>query len=246
MLEQRALDFERTDAVRARRDHVVGSADEPEVPVVVDLRAVAGEVPLAAARWPRSLLHSYSSRGRASADRRARRCRRPRRARTPCPRRRRRRRRDRASVCPSNPGARPSFAQLATSSEFSVWPYPSRIVRPNAAFQRARTSGLSGSPAETQCRSLRQLPALAEVLELGLDADTRSALGTSIVTPRSRIRSIRSTGTKPPSCSTIGVPHDHGPSSTFQSDFAQPVPAVHQSRSSGFASSQNSACMRLA
>ncbi len=58
--------------------------------------------------------------------------------------------------------------------------------------------------------------------------------------------SIRSAGSKPPSCSTIAEPHDHGPSSTFHSDFAQPVPAVHQTRSSGVASSQKRACIRLA
>ena len=56
MLEQRALDLERSDAVGARRDHVVGAADEPKVAVVVELRAVAGEIPLAAARRARLVL----------------------------------------------------------------------------------------------------------------------------------------------------------------------------------------------
>ena len=48
VLEQRALDFERSDSIRARRYHVVGATDEPKVSVVIDLRAVAGEIPFAA------------------------------------------------------------------------------------------------------------------------------------------------------------------------------------------------------
>ena len=59
--------------------------------------------------------------------------------------------------------------------------------------------------------------------------------------------SIRCSGTNAPSCSTIGAPHDHGPSSTFQSDFAQPVPAVHHTRSSRLARRTSiAACMRFA
>ena len=34
------------------------------------------------------------------------------------------------------------------------------------------------------------------------------------------------------------APHDHGPISTFHSDFAQPVPATHHTRSSRLTSSQ--------
>ena len=48
VLEQRALDLERADAVAGRDDDVVGAADEPEVAVLVAARAVAGQVPLAA------------------------------------------------------------------------------------------------------------------------------------------------------------------------------------------------------
>ena len=50
MLEKRALDLERADPVRTRRDHVVGAADEPKIAVIVELRAVARDVPLAAVR----------------------------------------------------------------------------------------------------------------------------------------------------------------------------------------------------
>ena len=48
MLEQRALHLERADPVRGRDDHVVGAADEPQVPVLVAHRPVAGEVPAVA------------------------------------------------------------------------------------------------------------------------------------------------------------------------------------------------------
>ena len=49
---------------------------------------------------------------------------------------------------------------------------------------------------------------------------------------------MRCSGTNGASCSTIGAPHDHGPISTFHSDFAQPVPATHHTRSSRLTSSQ--------
>ena len=41
-------------------------------------------------------------------------------------------------------------------------------------------------------------------------------------------------------------PHDHGPSSTLHSDLAQPVPAVHQTKSSGRQSNQKRAELRFA
>ena len=45
---------------------------------------------------------------------------------------------------------------------------------------------------------------------------------------------------------TIEAPALHGPSRTFQIDFAQPVAAVHQARSPGRAANQRSACIRFA
>ena len=59
-------------------------------------------------------------------------------------------------------------------------------------------------------------------------------------------RRNRSSGSKPPSCRITADPQLHGPSSTFQIDFAQPVPAVHHTTSPGRASSQRSACARFA
>ena len=56
----------------------------------------------------------------------------------------------------------------------------------------------------------------------------------------------RSAGSNAPSCRIAAAPQLHGPSSTFQIDFAQPVPAVHQTTSPGFASIQRSACARFA
>ena len=46
MLEERALDLERADAIRRRDDHVVRAPDEPEVPVRVARRSIAREVPV--------------------------------------------------------------------------------------------------------------------------------------------------------------------------------------------------------
>ena len=46
MLEERALDLERADAIRRRDDHVVCAPDEPEVPVRVARRSIAREVPV--------------------------------------------------------------------------------------------------------------------------------------------------------------------------------------------------------
>src|SRR6185436_20192802 len=46
MLEERALDLERADAVRGGDDHVVRAPDEPEVPVRVARRPIAREVPV--------------------------------------------------------------------------------------------------------------------------------------------------------------------------------------------------------
>src|SRR5262249_42918824 len=54
MLEERALDLERADAVAGRDDHVVRAADEPEVAVVVAAGAIAGQIPLAAPARGRS------------------------------------------------------------------------------------------------------------------------------------------------------------------------------------------------
>src|SRR5262245_42423192 len=48
VLDQCGLDLERPDPVRRAVDHVVGAADEPEVPVVVHRGAVTGDVPVAA------------------------------------------------------------------------------------------------------------------------------------------------------------------------------------------------------
>jgi hypothetical protein len=58
--------------------------------------------------------------------------------------------------------------------------------------------------------------------------------------------SNRCSGRKPPSSSTIHDPHDHGPSSTLHNDLAQPVPAVHHTKSAGVQANQNRAAMRLA
>ena len=44
MIDQRALDFHRADAVPGDVQHVVDAAEQPEVAVVVALGAVAGEV----------------------------------------------------------------------------------------------------------------------------------------------------------------------------------------------------------
>ena len=50
MLDQHRFDLERPDPVARRDDHVVGSADEPEVALLVLDGAVAGEVPAVAER----------------------------------------------------------------------------------------------------------------------------------------------------------------------------------------------------
>ena len=47
MLHEGALDLERTDEVTGRLDDVVGASDEPEVPVFIDTREIAGEIPVA-------------------------------------------------------------------------------------------------------------------------------------------------------------------------------------------------------
>src|SRR3712207_4994643 len=44
MLYEDALDLEGADAVAGREDHVVRAAHEPQVPVLVPVRPVAGEV----------------------------------------------------------------------------------------------------------------------------------------------------------------------------------------------------------
>ena len=48
-----------------------------------------------------------------------------------------------------------------------------------------------------------------------------------------------------PSWTTTSAPSDHGPRRTFQIAFAQPVPAVHQTTSCSWASSQWLACIAL-
>jgi hypothetical protein len=58
--------------------------------------------------------------------------------------------------------------------------------------------------------------------------------------------SRRDSGVKPPPSSTMHAPHDHGPSNTFQSDFAQPVLDVHHARSRSVQSNHVFACMRFA
>ena len=50
MLEERALDLERPDAVGGGEDHVVRAADEPEVALLVADGTVAGHVPAVAER----------------------------------------------------------------------------------------------------------------------------------------------------------------------------------------------------
>src|ERR1700687_3321979 len=47
MLEQRALHFERTDAIPRADDHIVGPTDEPEIPVGIAIRRVAGAIAVA-------------------------------------------------------------------------------------------------------------------------------------------------------------------------------------------------------
>ena len=49
VLDQGALDLEGSDAVAGGDDHVVGPSDEPEVAVLVPVRAIAGQVPVAEA-----------------------------------------------------------------------------------------------------------------------------------------------------------------------------------------------------
>jgi hypothetical protein len=50
VLEERALDLERPDAVAGGDDDVVGASDEPQIAVLVAPGAVAGDVPFAAPR----------------------------------------------------------------------------------------------------------------------------------------------------------------------------------------------------
>src|SRR5579863_3463469 len=50
MLEQRALDLEWANAIAGRRDHIVRTADEPKISVVVKLRAIARDVPFTTER----------------------------------------------------------------------------------------------------------------------------------------------------------------------------------------------------
>ena len=68
----------------------------------------------------------------------------------------------------------------------------------------------------------------------------------STVTSSRSSSSNRSRASNGPSWRRISAPRLHGPRKTFQIDFAQPVPAVHQTRSPGRASSQYSACIRFA
>ena len=56
MIDERALDFHRADAMAGDVQHVVDAAEQPEVAVVVALRAVAGEVDAGAPLAP-VLLH---------------------------------------------------------------------------------------------------------------------------------------------------------------------------------------------
>ena len=145
---------------------------------------------------------------------------------------------------PIEPGLTSALRVFATRSVFSVCPYPSWIVMPNASRKRAITSGFSGSPAETACRR-RESGYRSRSSSFAI---SRYSVGDwqRMVTPRRSMMSKRSRGSNGPSWSTISAPRDHGPSSTFQIAFAQPVAAVHQTRSPGRAPSQCSACMREA
>ena len=96
--------------------------------------------------------------------------------------------------------------------------------------------------------------------ERGLAPDTvqtiRETPGVEVIAPALQRRtylgpSIEAGVALPPPVTVLGIdpaaePQLHGPSRTFQIDFAQPVPAVHQTRSPGFASSHRRACRRFA
>ena len=153
-------------------------------------------------------------------------------------------RRSPAPACPSSPAGsrrRGSCRRAACSrSARSRRGSSGRTPRSNARI----TSGLSGSPAETMCRTRERSYALEPVelrhqpvLGRRLAEHRRAELADQ---PEALLRVERAL-----------VEHGrrarlHGPSRTFQIDFAQPVPAVHQTTSSGFASSQRSACARFA
>ena len=53
VIDERALDFHRADAVAGDVDHVVHAAEQPEVAVGVALRAVAGDVDRSVPTCPR-------------------------------------------------------------------------------------------------------------------------------------------------------------------------------------------------
>ena len=106
------------------------------------------------------------------------------------------------------------------------------------------TSGFSGSPAETACRS-RGRCAFESASSFAI---MRYSVGAwqSTVTPRRSSSESRCSGSKAPSWTTTSAPCDHGPRRTFQIDFAQPVPAVHHTTSCSCASSQWPAWARCA
>ena len=56
----------------------------------------------------------------------------------------------------------------------------------------------------------------------------------------------RSSGSKRPSCSTVSAPRSQGAIQALRSDFDQPVPAVHHTRSPGCTPIQRTVCSQLA
>ena len=116
VVDERALDLDRRDPVAGDVHHVVDAAEQPEVAVLVDPGAVAGEV-----RRPRT--STSTSRGSARRRRRSRaaspatagaaRGSRRRRGRPRCPARRRPRRRLPGNGCVAEPGFERRHARAA-------------------------------------------------------------------------------------------------------------------------------------
>ena len=67
MIDERALDFHRADAMPGDVEHVVDAAEQPEVAVVVELGAVAGEVDVAASSGSSTASRSARDRRRCCA-----------------------------------------------------------------------------------------------------------------------------------------------------------------------------------
>ncbi len=221
------------DPVGGRQDHVVGAAGEPEVAVLVADGPVAGHVPVAAedrARLVRLLPVAGEERRRTVH---AARCRPPRRAGAPP-----RPSSITAISCPGDGSAHRARADLHAGEvpdEQRVLGLPVAVVDRRSRTCRGRRGSPRGSAAHRQRRHAGSGRGRdrSEAVRLRHRADTRSGAWQSTVTPSRSSRSNRSSVSKPPSWRTIAAPQLHGPSSTFQIDFAQPVPAVHQTRSSG-------------